>query len=75
MAEATQTRRETFMTRDQRERELLTLMRNPAGRHSIPALYRKAMGTPATVMLPLGILHSQMIQAILDREYPRNPVA
>jgi hypothetical protein len=75
MTEAAQTRRETFMTRDQREYELLALMRDPAGRRSIPTLYREATGTPAGKMLPPGILDSQMIRAILDREYPPGPVA
>jgi hypothetical protein len=52
-------------TREEREEELAAMMR--AGmRDELYALYARAYGS----MPPIGSLGSQIIEAILDHEYP-----
>lgn len=59
------------MTREQREAQLIALMKTQPGRESITKQYMKAAGIPAGQMPPVGMSGRQMIEVILDGEHPR----
>jgi hypothetical protein len=59
------------MSRSEREAELYRFMLTKAGRDAIFNLYYfKASGIPVGRARQPGILGSQMIEAILNHEYP-----
>jgi hypothetical protein len=58
-------------TREERERELVDMLRSEDGLDQIVSLYEKVMGIPDGSEPPVGTLaRQQMIPAILDSEYP-----
>lgn len=57
-------------TRPEREAELRAMIATDGGSDIIVALAHEAMGVPLGTSLPIGMLLSQMIERILDHEYP-----
>lgn len=58
-------------TKEERERELIAMMRSEDGRYQIVSLYEKVLGIPDGSESHIGtLLREQMIPAILDYEYP-----
>jgi len=55
-------------TREERERELLALVRTPDGREVVEYYFGKYTNTPQRFCPPVGLL---MVQTVLGYEYPR----
>ncbi len=56
------------MTREIRESELVRLMQ--ANFPALVELYKRAAGIPPGTMPQVGMLASQLIKVILDKEFP-----
>lgn len=57
--------------REMRELELRAMMQRDYSK--LVELYMKAAGVPFGTMPPIGMLASQMIQVILEKEFPEKP--
>jgi hypothetical protein len=55
------------MTRDERRNELVRLLKSDLPK--LLELYRRAVGAAP----PAGVLGSQLVKAILDKEFPAKP--
>jgi hypothetical protein len=65
---------EKIMSREERKEHLFAKLRTAiTGPSVINSIYRKAMEIPSGQMLTIGMTGDQMIEAILDKEYPRPP--
>jgi len=56
-------------TREERARELATLLTTSAGREVIEYYFAKYTGTPQRMCPPAGLL---MVQTVLNHEYPKH---
>jgi hypothetical protein len=56
------------MTRDERQNELVQLLKTNLPR--LVELYKKAAGLPAGAVPKPGILASQLVKTVLDKEFP-----
>ena len=61
------------MSREERKEQLYSkLQKLMTGPSTINSIYRKAMEIPAGQMSATGMTGDQMIEAILDKEYPKS---
>lgn len=56
----------TTLTREQRQRELMSIFNDPKGRHQLLGLLRQQLQVPTGQALPLG---TPIVQTILDHEF------
>jgi hypothetical protein len=59
------------MTRQERTQELIRLMH--ADFAKLVEIYQQAMNIPKGTTPPTGVLVSQMMKAILSKEFPQRP--